>query len=1285
MNRFLTRKKERNAPDDTSVNSLATSGTKKAKKWKKGQPEPKVEMDLTVALPSTDNFRTSLIMPNLSARFSMLREQDDPNSKIGKACDDSVLQPKRQSRLHDFGFVPGGLSDIAEVSSINGSIRPPFAFARQDSMDGYGTDDDSQSGSVMSRARPGEGNVLFGGRQKIYKIPASGSLKSLGSGNGMGGRALYDDDVAMSAFQKLRQQEREKEREKELSSPEKDQKADDIKQSEPSSPVKDVSYSPSLSGYNQRRETSSSTNSGPSNTRSSTAATSIASQGASSVSASSPAVPSAPSSIPLTTGLDRSTTKARRLYDQGLDQHIHDQQSSAMSRLNSIQKQRAPTGRSTPPFLSQAKSATNLNDRFARPGAQFRAGSPTPSAPMNNFGSIGTGKDSQSSSSSPVISHPQSPPMSPLGSDSDENNALQSALQPNDRGKATAMGAFNKPKQQFDEQQYAQRLKQMQQGRQASPPRPGRLAKPTLRERAELEQRKRAEFGASDPPRSAPVEKKEAPSAFSVFQNAANQMRAGSTQSPRQQQPVSERRTTFFASPGDSSEEEVVHKTQPVKLSELDRRLQGIQPPAPLTTRPAPPILEHPALRSRNNSQLEKANDHTILQSRPSTDANPRISGNRSSLGTVVKPDDADIDSPTLGPNNSGLSGLVRQHLRNPSSVSSVCGDASVAPLALRTQDVGLRRGQPNSEADTPAHSSYSHSNPWDLEDFDGAYYGEADSISSTSPTDSHKPKARSSNAGIPAINSEYPNLGSSEDSNTPHWEQELRKKHTRGASTETQQEREAFANELAQRQRAIQESLRNKVDSDNSRSASPAPAVGSLKNALGMLRSKSSRDSMATGNNKQDSAPKAIKMLGLGGLSASTSTTSLAGSSERFYANDYWRSEEDRVGQRGPASRPKPSRVPQQSEQDARRELEQRLQRSASEENSRDPRSTKGRSPPASSRSSTRNRSSSEVSAGRSRSRTGRYRDDLEKAMVEGTGSSASIYSSMSPSIPQHMTSSTRASPSPEFSQDSAAAPQQGRLRSNSRSTAANYFDQKSLHPLQVGHSPMLGSSPRLSPAANSPTPGLSPGLSPGLPLSPRPPPGPVSPGVNSFRPSPSPTPFSANSTPPISASTTPVASSFGSNGTMPSSRVVSHRKKSIQKSDISEPVFISATSVMDTIDLPTGASIRSGLEQPPPVPPLNPMRRRFGFGRSETHDAAVQPPQPPFAEPYRTASADETDNRPRQTRHKLRKSMSEGRSLNAKANLQAPVISNQAMPSHPFGGANGLPPHPIADGAMF
>ncbi|EOD47126.1 hypothetical protein UCRNP2_6132 [Neofusicoccum parvum UCRNP2] len=185
MNRFLTRKKTEAALDGSDA---PPPSTKKSKKGKKAKEEPKPELDLAQALPSSDNFRTSLLMPNLSARFSMLREQDDPQSKLGKASDDSVLYPKRQSRLTDFGFNATGLQDIAEVSSINGSIRPPFLAGRADSIDGgYGTDDDSiHSGSVMSRSRPGEGNVLFGGRQKVY----------------LGNRALYDDDVGMSAYQK---------------------------------------------------------------------------------------------------------------------------------------------------------------------------------------------------------------------------------------------------------------------------------------------------------------------------------------------------------------------------------------------------------------------------------------------------------------------------------------------------------------------------------------------------------------------------------------------------------------------------------------------------------------------------------------------------------------------------------------------------------------------------------------------------------------------------------------------------------------------------------------------------------------------------------------------------------------------------------------------------------------------------------------------------------------------------------------------------------------------------
>jgi hypothetical protein len=213
MHRFLSKK---NGDAASSPLSPPTTSNKKWKKNKKELVEEKPQLDLGSALPSIDDFRTSLIMPNLSTRFSMLREQDDPHSLLGKASDDSVLQPQRNSRLLDFGFSSNSnLNDIAEVESINSSIRPPFTLDRTGSFaseEGYGTDNNSNAdGSVMTRSRPGEGNVLFGGRQKVYKI-ATGSAKSIGgnSERAMGGKMLYDDDMNMSAFQKYRQQERER-------------------------------------------------------------------------------------------------------------------------------------------------------------------------------------------------------------------------------------------------------------------------------------------------------------------------------------------------------------------------------------------------------------------------------------------------------------------------------------------------------------------------------------------------------------------------------------------------------------------------------------------------------------------------------------------------------------------------------------------------------------------------------------------------------------------------------------------------------------------------------------------------------------------------------------------------------------------------------------------------------------------------------------------------------------------------------------------------------------------
>jgi hypothetical protein len=95
-----------------------------------------------------------------------------------------------------------------------------------------------------------------------------------------------------------------------------------------------------------------------------------------------------------------------------------------------------------------------------------------------------------------------------------------------------------------------------------------------------------------------------------------------------------------------------------------------------------------------------------------------------------------------------------------------------------------------------------------------------------------------------------------------------------------------------------------------------------------------------------------------------------------------------------------------------------------------------------------------------------------------------------------------------------------------------------------------------------------------------------------------------------------------------------------SIKKSDIGDPILISTTSVVDTIDLPAGASLRNGMEAPP-VPPINPRRKRFAFGRADT-----EPPQPPFAKSMYgpgSHSSDESQKQPR-TRHRLKKSSSDG-----------------------------------------
>ncbi|KAG5996816.1 hypothetical protein E4U54_002493 [Claviceps lovelessii] len=589
MNRFRNKKKGK---DDVSIGGRPSmdaepSGPFRMFGKKKTQDDDsKTELDLATALPSSDDFRTSLLMTGLSARFSMLREQDDPNSKLGKASDDSVLQPKRQSRLADFGGLGGGLHDIAEIESLGAPQAGRF--------DSYPSDDASSiTGSVMSRAKPNEGNNLFGGRQKIYKLAA-------GSRAGMSGRALYDDDVAQSSFQRWRQAEKER----------------NLAEAEQNGTTFEAE---STLDYNKRRETSSTTSSTPSAARNSTAATSIASQPSS--------LKDTHAGMPMP-GPERSVTRTRRLYEQGLNQDLHDQQSSALSRMDILSKQR-PFGSRTPDQdrAIPSPTATTFGDRVVdRRTIISKASAPN----LRSFSSASMHSSHPSPAESAMSKFPRAdqkpalgstPPLSPPVSETGEPSGL--AIQLGDRAKSTAMvtamGVFNRPPVHYDESRYTQRQRQLQQGRDVSASRNTMSpVPPSVRERSRSSSARRTmadRIGPQTPLPELPVQR-ELPGSTTL----------------------------------DDGDDGFANSKRPEVFAVT-----------PQLTIERPDDQDHPAFRK---SPIPTP---LVLNSPKSSDgqASPTPADN------VAPPE----DSPTLGPNGGlSVSGMIRHHLRNCSGASSMYG-----------------------------------------------------------------------------------------------------------------------------------------------------------------------------------------------------------------------------------------------------------------------------------------------------------------------------------------------------------------------------------------------------------------------------------------------------------------------------------------------------------------------------------------------------------------------------------------------------------------------------------
>lgn len=798
MNRFLKNKKEKakeakvakEAKLEEAENDFSIGGMKSLMKNKKPEPEQKPDFDLSTALPSNEDFRTSLLMPKLSARFSMLKEQDDPESLLGKASDDSVLFPRRASRLNVFGHNPSLLSDIDEVSLAEGR-GPSFTLGRADSYasggDGYGTDDDrSQSGSIMNRPRRGEGNNLFGGRQKVYKVPAKSSGASPTSetgGSGMGGRAIYEDDITLSPFQRLRLKEKE-------------DRATEAATQDTQTPESDDAWSRTSSA---QRTTYSSTTSGPATGRVSTAATSFDESYPHSQphrpfgdAGDSQSTPGKPPSVGMAT--ERGSVRTRRLYGQGLAQSAQNQQASTLNRLESLSRQRAPTPEWPHMNRNHSRSAANLRDRLQKL-AIAEPGSSRPTSPPSSATSPQRLTMENEHKELKPHAYGSVPPLTPPVSENEEGAGLAAAVQPEDRGKATAMGLWNKPSAKFDEQQFTRRQLQMHEGRNTpqlphsaseripthpSNARPRGISKTSYRSRA----------GSAS-------------SQQTGAQRAANHSTA----------PSVDGKGTFLAdSRSSESGDETDHRRSAGASSTTSQSMDSIHPALRTSTASKVSTLSR---ESQNAIPEVRYSDLSDLKPIEENEDVERDSTSNADAALPEKP-----DSPTLGPTGLGLSGLVRTHLRRGSDRSSICplpSQSLSAPLANNGSDVPMNTLTPDTAAQSSINNRNSQSN---------------EEQSLDQPTRLTGGETR-------------PEMHPSTENQSQEYAQTRKSRHSRGGSTETQKEREEFENELAERRRRVQEKLKNFAEGE-SRAGSPTPgrqtpdlAPPKTSNAFSILKSK--------------------------------------------------------------------------------------------------------------------------------------------------------------------------------------------------------------------------------------------------------------------------------------------------------------------------------------------------------------------------------------------------------------------------------------------------------------
>ncbi|KAK6497418.1 hypothetical protein TWF481_011827 [Arthrobotrys musiformis] len=603
MHRLLT-KKHRDDEQPKPQNKLRSF------KRNKSQPPPtsRPQVDLTQALPPTDDFRISLMMPNLEKRFSVLREGEDQEGMGASGMGSGALASGtlfKDDQGGDFAKpTVAGLTDITEVASIRSGSRAEGSF----DLPGRAAQTEDYSGSIMDRPRQGEGNALFGGRQKVFRIntAAAGSddvedspLSPIGRGR-IGGRALYTEDLPVqNGFRKGSTVDRESPR----------------------------SQSPPPSNYNLDRNTQSSTNSGPTSlTRSSTTATSTSSNSRNFT----------PNTF-VNTMVSTSSSKPRRLiYEQALDRDNSEREQNMLethleNHKLAIMAQKRAGSTSPHPYSEEDERRRAMSPpvrSFARPFSPPRHEDPEPrgrldASQSNPKPQIPSLRTSESSPALITSKHQANDVPFSFGFDESSNSPRTRAPR-----LETAVSNHGLPTPRPESDEYHD--SQIPIAATGPTPSPSPLAEkystgPNIS--------RELDFALDEPQGAQPVSRRSSVSELS-------------------QQPQRGQQSTFYEA--SDSEREINDGASSVYDDDEDPYVPFEQP-----------LVNHIPASSPHKPQKH------VIPAFPSEKQMLSPPGTSPTRGSHDLTPLHDSDSPTLPP-NAGLSSMIRQHLRSDSGISSI-------------------------------------------------------------------------------------------------------------------------------------------------------------------------------------------------------------------------------------------------------------------------------------------------------------------------------------------------------------------------------------------------------------------------------------------------------------------------------------------------------------------------------------------------------------------------------------------------------------------------------------